>query len=268
MKRVQVVAVRVAVLAGLLVAGVGVSAALADPGNGNGPPSSPPGQGECQHGNSGQECKPDPQPEHGKECDDHGNQGGVDEDHCLGTTDSTTTTESTPTNQTTSPSGSTTTDETTTTDHDHDSSTHHAARYDYVRYDDGYTKYDLRYRIRCLYASRCTASRTPDNSCEPDHGVAPPRGAFKADDQGGYECGLGGEGHAGRASIHRLPDLDRGSIRIAAVGGWSSDPQACSLIRRARPDATAERRSRRPDSNRGPLHYEGVPGLSLEADSA
>jgi cobalamin biosynthesis Mg chelatase CobN len=116
MKRVQVVAARVAALAGLLVAGVGVSAALADPGNGNGPPSSPPGQGECQHGNSGQECKPDPQPEHGKECDDHGNQGGVDEDHCIGTTDSTTTTESTPTNQTTSPSTSTTTDETTTTD--------------------------------------------------------------------------------------------------------------------------------------------------------
>jgi hypothetical protein len=114
MKRVQVIAARVALLAGLLVAGVGVSAALADPGNGNGPPSSPPGQGECQHGNSGQECKPDPQPEHGKECESHGNQGGVDEDHCLGTTDSTTTSESTTTSQTTSSSTSTTTEETTT----------------------------------------------------------------------------------------------------------------------------------------------------------
>lgn len=116
MKRVQVVAARVAVLAGLLVAGAGVSAALADPGNGNGAPSSPPGQGECQHGNSSQECRPDPQPEHGKECDNHGNQGGVDEDHCLGTTESTTTTESTPTDQTTSSITPTSTEETTTTD--------------------------------------------------------------------------------------------------------------------------------------------------------
>jgi hypothetical protein len=124
MKRVQVIAARVAVLAGLLVAGVGVSAALADPGNGNGPPSSPPGQGECQHGNSGQDCKPDPQPEHGKECESHGNQGGVDEDHCLGTTDSTTTTEATTTTDettttdqpTTTVETTTTTDETTTTD--------------------------------------------------------------------------------------------------------------------------------------------------------
>jgi hypothetical protein len=116
MKRVQVIAARVAVMAGLLIAGVGVSAALANAGNGNGPPSSPPGQGECEHGNSGQECKPDPQPDHGQECEEHGNQGGVDEDHCLGTTDSTTTTETTTTDQTTSASTSTSTQETTTTD--------------------------------------------------------------------------------------------------------------------------------------------------------
>jgi len=112
MKRVQVIAARAAVLAGLLIAGVGVSAALADPGNG--PPSSPPGQGECQHGNSGQDCKPDPQPEHGKDCQDHGNLGGVNEDHCLGATDSTTTTNTTTSEETTSSSTSTTTDETTT----------------------------------------------------------------------------------------------------------------------------------------------------------
>jgi len=112
MTRLKVKAAWVATLAGLLIAGVGVSAALADPGNGNGPPSSPPGQGECQHGNSGQECKPDPQPEHGKDCDQHGNQGGVNEDHCLGTTDATTTTETTNTNQTTT--SETTTNETTT----------------------------------------------------------------------------------------------------------------------------------------------------------
>jgi hypothetical protein len=113
MKRVQVIAAWAAVMAGLLFAGVGVSAALADPGNG--PPSSPPGQGECEHGNSGQECKPDPQPEHGKDCEDHGNLGGVNEDHCLGTTDSTPTVDTTTTEQPTSTSTSSTTNETTTT---------------------------------------------------------------------------------------------------------------------------------------------------------
>lgn len=52
------------------------------------PPTSPPGQGECQHGNSGQECRPDPQPSHGQDCEEHGpNEGGVNEDHCNGTTD-------------------------------------------------------------------------------------------------------------------------------------------------------------------------------------
>lgn len=54
------------------------------------PPDGPPGQGECQHGNSQQECKPDPQPTHGQDCEEHGNQGGVNEDHCVdddGTTD-------------------------------------------------------------------------------------------------------------------------------------------------------------------------------------
>jgi hypothetical protein len=117
MSRLKVKAAHVAAMAGLLVAGLGVSAALADPGNGNGPPS-PPGQGECQHGNSGQDCKPDPQPGHGKECDEHGNQGGVNEDHCLGTTDSTTTTETTTTDETTTSettTNATTTNETTTT---------------------------------------------------------------------------------------------------------------------------------------------------------
>lgn len=118
MARLKVNAAQVAAMTGLLVAGFGVSAALADPGNGNGPPS-PPGQGECQHGNSAQDCTPDPQPGHGKECDEHGNQGGVDEDHCLGTTDSTTTTETTTTEQTTTSettTNETTTNETTTTD--------------------------------------------------------------------------------------------------------------------------------------------------------
>jgi cobalamin biosynthesis Mg chelatase CobN len=102
---------RVVVLAGLLTAGIGASAAFANPGNGNGPPSSPPGQGACEHGNSGQACKPDPQPTHGKDCDEHGQQGGVNEDHCLSTTDETTTDETTTSETTTD---ETTTDETTT----------------------------------------------------------------------------------------------------------------------------------------------------------
>jgi hypothetical protein len=112
MTRLKVKAAHAAAMAGLLIAGFGVSAALADPGNGNGPPS-PPGQGECQHGNSQQDCTSDPQPGHGKECDEHGNNGGVNEDHCLGTTDSTTTTETTTTDKTTT--SETTTNETTTT---------------------------------------------------------------------------------------------------------------------------------------------------------
>jgi hypothetical protein len=109
---------RVVALAGLLIVSLGVSAALADPGNGNGPPTSPPGQGACEHGNSGQECKPDPQPSHGKDCDEHGNQGGVNEDHCLDTpppttTSGTTTDQDPTTDQETTTSGTTTTQTTT-----------------------------------------------------------------------------------------------------------------------------------------------------------
>lgn len=48
-------------------------------------PDSPPGQGECDHGNSQQSCKPDPQPSNGQDCEEHGpKEGGVNEDHCLG----------------------------------------------------------------------------------------------------------------------------------------------------------------------------------------
>jgi hypothetical protein len=86
------------------------------------PPTAPPGQGDCSHGNTGKVCKPDPQPEQGKDCDTHGNDGigGVNEDHCLGTSPTTstdvtstsqTTTDQTTTNGTTS---STTTNEATT----------------------------------------------------------------------------------------------------------------------------------------------------------
>lgn len=66
----------------LVVAGVAASVSLA----GNGPDGSgPPGQGECAHGNSQKPCKPDPQPEHGKDCEEHGKNGGVNEDHCTPT---------------------------------------------------------------------------------------------------------------------------------------------------------------------------------------
>lgn len=77
---------------GFAVAGVAAA--------GNGQPPSPPGQGECEHGNSGQPCKEDPQPDKGKDCEEHGNQGGVNEDHCKG--EDTTTTDTTVTTDTTS----------------------------------------------------------------------------------------------------------------------------------------------------------------------
>lgn len=96
----------------LLTAGVAASVALA----GNGPPSEPPGQGECEHGNSGKECKPDPQPEHGKDCDEHGPyEGGVNEDHCLPETTTTTTTTTPTTTVPTTTTPPVTTTETTTT---------------------------------------------------------------------------------------------------------------------------------------------------------
>jgi hypothetical protein len=63
----------------LFLAGVGTAAA-----SGLGKPESPPGQGACEHGNSGKPCRDDPQPEHGRECEHHGNLGGVNEDHCGG----------------------------------------------------------------------------------------------------------------------------------------------------------------------------------------
>lgn len=69
----------------ILLASVFALVALAVPATASADqPSSPPGQGECQHGNSGKECRPDPQPTHGQECEAHGQQGGVNEDHCAG----------------------------------------------------------------------------------------------------------------------------------------------------------------------------------------
>jgi hypothetical protein len=82
---------KVALIAAMLMAfGFGGAAAFAATAD---KPPSPPGQPDCEHGNSGAECKEDPQPEHGGDCQEHGKKGGQNEDHCL---DETTSTETTP----------------------------------------------------------------------------------------------------------------------------------------------------------------------------
>ena len=68
-----------------MIAAFGLGGAAAFAASADKPPS-PPGQGECEHGNSQKPCKDDPQPNHGQDCDEHGNQGGVNEDHCLNDT--------------------------------------------------------------------------------------------------------------------------------------------------------------------------------------
>jgi cytoskeletal protein RodZ len=106
-----------------MVAAFGLGGAAAFAASTDKPPS-PPGQGECEHGNSQKPCKEDSQPDHGKDCAEHGNHGGVNEDHCKAdeTTTEETTTNQTTTNQTTTTEATTnqttttatTTDETTT----------------------------------------------------------------------------------------------------------------------------------------------------------
>jgi hypothetical protein len=105
-------AAKLATMVGLLIAGIGVSAALADPGNGNGPPTTVPGSpgDDCSHGNSGADCRPDPN-ENGKDCEDHGAARG-NEDHC-DAVDTTTTTETSTTSTTTTTTTTTTTGTTT-----------------------------------------------------------------------------------------------------------------------------------------------------------
>lgn len=46
--------------------------------------ATPPGQDPCSHGATGKPCRPDPQPNNGKDCEKHGKNGGVNEDHCSG----------------------------------------------------------------------------------------------------------------------------------------------------------------------------------------
>src|SRR5262245_7855636 len=115
MARQRLLVARAFALAGILVAGLGASAALATPGSptAGGPPTTVPGSpgDDCSHGNSGDDCRPDPN-ENGKDCDDHGNARG-NEDHCEAAT-TTTTTDPTTTTTTTTPTTSTTPEPPTT----------------------------------------------------------------------------------------------------------------------------------------------------------
>lgn len=62
---------------GLFTIGMTASTALADK------PPAPPGEDPCSHGRSDKPCRPDPQPEKGKDCEQHGSKnGGKSEDHC------------------------------------------------------------------------------------------------------------------------------------------------------------------------------------------
>jgi hypothetical protein len=85
---------RVLRLAALVAAccALGVGYVVAAQGGNPSPPGqggTPPGQDACDHGlgdwngNAGP-CTYDPQPARGKDCEEHGNNGGVNEDHCKG----------------------------------------------------------------------------------------------------------------------------------------------------------------------------------------
>ncbi len=105
---------RLIMIAGMVLAfGLGSAAAYAATSD---KPPAPPGQPECEHGNSQKPCKDDPQPNHGQDCEEHGNQGGQNEDHCKTDTPPT---ETTPTETTTTteptPAGTTPTTTTPTT---------------------------------------------------------------------------------------------------------------------------------------------------------
>jgi hypothetical protein len=105
MKKIMVIAAMFAAF------GLGTAAAFASSAD---KPPAPPGQGACDHGNSPQECKDDPS-EHGKDCEAHGNHGGVNEDHCKGEETETTETETTETETTETETTQTETTQTETT---------------------------------------------------------------------------------------------------------------------------------------------------------
>jgi hypothetical protein len=101
----------------MILTGVGAVTIPAFAGNGNPHHEQ---QDGCDHGNTGKPCKPDPQPSHGKDCETHGNHGGINEDHCSGTTNTHTSSSSTtystnPTNSTSPTTSTTTTTQSTTT---------------------------------------------------------------------------------------------------------------------------------------------------------
>jgi hypothetical protein len=64
-------------IASLIIFAAGASSVLADQ------PSSPPGNdGDLCHGANQESCRPDPQPSHGQDCLDHGNNTDGNDDHC------------------------------------------------------------------------------------------------------------------------------------------------------------------------------------------
>jgi len=59
-------------------------AAVLAPGVSADPPPAPPGNdGDCTHARSEQPCRPDPQPDHGKDCAPHSANFDGNEDHCI-----------------------------------------------------------------------------------------------------------------------------------------------------------------------------------------
>ena len=65
-----------------MIAAFGFGGAAAVAASGDKPPSNPGSPADnCSHGNSNKPCKEDPQPDRGKDCDDHGQARG-NEDHC------------------------------------------------------------------------------------------------------------------------------------------------------------------------------------------
>src|SRR4051794_448905 len=74
----------------------------------------PPGRDPCGHGATNKPCRTDPST-NGKDCDHHGKHGGVNEDHCKGTTTTPTTTTYPTTSTPHTTTGATTTSPVTTT---------------------------------------------------------------------------------------------------------------------------------------------------------
>jgi hypothetical protein len=103
-----------------MIAAFGLGGAVAAAATSDQPPSNPGSPADdCSHGNSSQTCKDDPQPDHGKDCEDHGQARG-NEDHCDEPTDTTDTTDTTHTDTT----DTTHTDTTETTHTDTTETTH------------------------------------------------------------------------------------------------------------------------------------------------